>query len=210
MPDGKITTRQQDQIPLVSGWKSIRHSPMCNCTSWMRHLAQACNPNSPWWLWIAPARARPGMMPEFDAARCTASGERPEPATRNQAPAMAKGKILSGDAAAGLKPFGDFGQHADRGLAGHRRLPIPGLCQQRCGGTAARLRVGRGRHADEDGGIGKRIEPKRNRSCRRPRAHCRVGAIGLDGAVDDFGGSRRILSSDQIAAHRQLSGTQAE
>ncbi len=33
-----------------------RHSPMCNCTSWMRHLAQARNPYSRSWLmgWTAP------------------------------------------------------------------------------------------------------------------------------------------------------------
>src|SRR6266581_7560630 len=47
---------------------------MCNCTSWMRHLAQARNPYSPPWLWIPGSRgachraalcadplARPGM-----------------------------------------------------------------------------------------------------------------------------------------------------
>src|SRR6202022_3817448 len=39
-----------------------RHSPMCNRTSWMRHLAQARNPYSPSWLWIPGSRfARPGM-----------------------------------------------------------------------------------------------------------------------------------------------------
>src|SRR5258707_8921176 len=30
----------------------LRHSPMCNCTSWMRHLARARNPYSRSWLWI--------------------------------------------------------------------------------------------------------------------------------------------------------------
>src|SRR5882724_12794759 len=30
----------------------FRHSPMCKCTSWMRHLAQARNPYSPQGLWI--------------------------------------------------------------------------------------------------------------------------------------------------------------
>ena len=40
-----------------------RHSPMCKCTSWMRHLAQARNPYSLSWLWIPGSRfARPGMM----------------------------------------------------------------------------------------------------------------------------------------------------
>src|SRR6266566_4231333 len=35
---------------------------MCNCTSWMRHLAQARNPYSRSWLWIPGSRfARPGM-----------------------------------------------------------------------------------------------------------------------------------------------------
>jgi hypothetical protein len=35
---------------------------MCKCTSWMRHLAQARNPYSLWWLWIPGSRfARPGM-----------------------------------------------------------------------------------------------------------------------------------------------------
>src|SRR3979409_16180 len=29
-----------------------RHSPTWNCTSWMRHLAQAGNPYSRSWLWI--------------------------------------------------------------------------------------------------------------------------------------------------------------
>jgi hypothetical protein len=39
-----------------------RHSPMCKCTSWMRHLAQARNPYSLSWLWIPGSRfARPGM-----------------------------------------------------------------------------------------------------------------------------------------------------
>src|SRR6266436_10268021 len=30
----------------------LRHSPMCNCTSGMRHLAQTRNPYSRSWLWI--------------------------------------------------------------------------------------------------------------------------------------------------------------
>ena len=36
--------------------KLWRHSPMCNCTSWMRHLAQARNPYSLSWLWIPGSR----------------------------------------------------------------------------------------------------------------------------------------------------------
>jgi hypothetical protein len=36
--------------------KLRRHSPMCNCTSWMRHLAQARNPYSLSWLWIPGSR----------------------------------------------------------------------------------------------------------------------------------------------------------
>jgi hypothetical protein len=33
-----------------------RHSPMCDCTSWMRHLAQARNPCSRSCLWIPGSR----------------------------------------------------------------------------------------------------------------------------------------------------------
>src|SRR5215208_2871379 len=41
---------------------SARHSPMCNCTSVMRRLAQAGNPYSRSWSWIPGSRfARPGM-----------------------------------------------------------------------------------------------------------------------------------------------------
>src|SRR5882757_10936854 len=63
--------------PLTVGGGRIKpfcHSPMCNCTSWMRHLAQARNPYSTSWLWIPGSRgachraalcadplARPGM-----------------------------------------------------------------------------------------------------------------------------------------------------
>src|SRR5882724_7695792 len=48
----------------------LRHSPMCNCTSWMRHLAQARNPYSRSWLWIPGSRcARPGMTNEREANR---------------------------------------------------------------------------------------------------------------------------------------------
>src|SRR5882757_7932979 len=39
-----------------------------------------------------------------------------------EATAIATSQLLSGDAAAGLKPFCDFCQHADGRLAGHRRL----------------------------------------------------------------------------------------
>src|SRR5438034_4986563 len=31
----------------------LRHSPMCNCTSWMRNLAQARSPYSRSWSWIS-------------------------------------------------------------------------------------------------------------------------------------------------------------
>jgi hypothetical protein len=45
-----------DESPSISDAPSrltwCRHSPMCNCTSWMRHLARARNPYSRWWLWI--------------------------------------------------------------------------------------------------------------------------------------------------------------
>jgi hypothetical protein len=72
---GRIARRGRECVFAIRAIEqSDRHSPMCKCTSWMRHLAQARHLYSPSWLWIPGSRgachraalcadplARPGM-----------------------------------------------------------------------------------------------------------------------------------------------------
>src|SRR6267378_2487229 len=67
-------------IPILA---RVRHSPMCNCTSWMRHLAQARNPYSRWGLWIPDSLAAL-------AIRNDASQKRKTAATRSRAAAASQ------------------------------------------------------------------------------------------------------------------------
>jgi hypothetical protein len=112
----------------------------------------------------------------------------------------------SGNTAAGREPLGDFGQHADDGLAGQCRLAVSGLSDR--GRPAAGFF--HQRHAKQDRGIGKAIQPKQNRPRPRRPSHDAGTAIGLGGAVDGgFGHVRRSLqrrlpAAAEIAARRKL------
>src|SRR5207237_730298 len=68
----------------------------------------------------------------------------------------------AGEPAARAKPLGHFGPYARDRLAGHRQLPIPGLSLPRpCHRWSGRGIAGFSRHryADNDGGVGKTIQP---------------------------------------------------
>jgi hypothetical protein len=90
-PTGKSLHGSESKFRWCPGWNQSV-IPRCavahrGCATWRRPAIHTPGGGDGF---RARARARPGMTPEFDAARCAASGERPEPAGRNNAPAMAK------------------------------------------------------------------------------------------------------------------------
>src|SRR5712692_2847585 len=112
----QIRTRQREQIPLVSRTRcSVLHAAPQSRDPWQ--TSGTIDPGLAAHRCHSASKTRVNALMALRSIRGTTRTGKTE-----QSPGDGE-KILSGDAAAGLKPFGDFGQHADRGLAGHCRLP---------------------------------------------------------------------------------------
>src|ERR1700716_987678 len=104
---------------------------MCNCTSWMRHLAQARNPYSRSWIWIPGSRvARPGMTRMGHRTSCimSAKGGHPVIAGVNN---RAERPRVTGSSACGDDDSGENSEQESKGRDRSRPLVsllvMPGL-----------------------------------------------------------------------------------
>ena len=114
--------------------------------------------------------------------------------------------VSLGHAAAGLQQLGDFGQHADRRLAGDCELAVAGFVDHRSGRRVTRC-LGDG-DADQDRGIGKPIQPKRDRPGlhrRRQRAARSALALRLMAVSERARGSLRRRDAIMAPCHARLS-----